>query len=262
MAYNHTQNLNSLQERLNRGKSQLLDLLDEWHVKNTSERSRILFDYEKVFGEFESKIKLHYKEAKNLEGKLNALKEKLRVKKSSKDSSYSKSINGSFKEKDSTTFNESEFNSVYRTIVKKLHPDLNDSTLDFDKYWNNIQFAYKSKDYLRLRMYSETLFNDSFTEANEFASEETQTELLSKKIEEIENYIKEEKSNLLRLQYTEPFCYEDRLKDHRWVMRHRHLLRNKLKQAKNKVEFNKKLLENMNVRYRILVGDENVSKPA
>jgi hypothetical protein len=255
MAYNHTQNLDLLEKRLANGKSQLLDLLDQWHFKNTSDRSRLIFDYEKVFGEYEFKINSHYKEAKTIEEKLQNLKTKLDIDNTPKEIENIQNGNNIAQEKKNSSFDEIKFNSIYRNIVKKLHPDLNNDSADFEKYWDSIQFAYKSKDLSRLRKYKESLFDHLDSDITEF-----QEEYLTQKIEEIENYISEEKTNLIRLKYEEPFCFEDRLKDHRWVIRHRHLLRNRLKQAQSKVEFNKKLLANMSMRYKILLGDETFAE--
>lgn len=151
---------------------------------------------------------------------------------------------------DDTTYNnDSEFTNtvhevpkLYRRIVKKLHPDISGETEAFVRFWDNVQDAYRSRDVNRLRMFHQTLcaedekiYNDNKIEENSLRSE----------ISQLEVNIAKEKKKISMLKQQEPFIYETKLNDLRWVERRQSWLKERLFQIDRRIQINKRMLRQL-----------------
>ncbi len=137
-------------------------------------------------------------------------------------------------------FEKESISTCYRMIVKKLHPDVSDSKELFEKYWNNIQTAYKSKDEHRINLYYWSL-----CVIDDLIKNQKEEEIYNTTIKTIENEIFKEKHNLENAYLQEPYNLEEKLSDAFWIIRRKRQLRDKIFQIDRKIIQHKHLLQNM-----------------
>lgn len=217
-----------LRKTLEQNREHLLKLVEDWHIKKTIEYSRIIFEYDKVFGDLECELNKAESEANEIQKKIDELISSKT--KNSFSNNYNRSFN--YSSKGDEVPNTSQ---LYRKIVKKLHPDTCENLELNKKYWDKVQSAYKSKNSRHLEIIHDTICVDY---------ESLETQQMRKEIHKLEKYIAEEKMNLEKLNYQEPYIYETKLKDKLWVIKRRRLLENKLKQAENRLSLKKKIYSN------------------
>lgn len=130
--------------------------------------------------------------------------------------------------------------TCYRSIVKKLHPDVSESKELFEKHWNNIQTAYKTKDEHRINLYYWSLCL-----IDEIVEKHKESELLKIAAEQFQNELFREKQSLENASKQEPYNLEDKLSDAFWIIRRKRQLRDKIFQIDRQIIRNKHLLQNM-----------------
>lgn len=248
-----------LRARIKQCRAELLNLLNEWHYMQTIVHSRIMFEYENIFGDIEYEIEKKSETAADLERKLLELSNKSPYNRMHpQSSSYTSAIH---KQNDKFAFNSKkspnnnkpfnycnikyrnpEIPNLYRALVKKLHPDVCGETETFKMYWDNIQDAYKTGNIRRLRLFHKTLVpNDK--EYNSSLAEEIS---LRSEIRDLEYNIEIEKQNIMKLRQEEPFVYEDKLNDYFWVAKRKRKLLEQLYQINQEISNHKKMLRALN----------------
>lgn len=262
--------LSDLKSRLGGLKSQALELLDVWHRYHTDERSRIMFVYDNIFGDLEEELDNKAESAALLERKLELIN--LKIRKGEKLTGTSLKFVDSVLQKERNRRNtdsnpvqrvqekasnnsdsfasklnlECEVNDayelpqLYRQLVKKLHPDISGDTEYFQRYWDNIQFAYKSKDLQRMRVFYDALCVED--ENYNFPDKKTAEISLKTRIRSLEMYVDREKKKIIELKNQEPFNFEDKLSDREWVAMRKNKLREKLIQIDNRIRHHNKML--------------------
>lgn len=116
---------------------------------------------------------------------------------------------------------DNELVSMYRTLVKQLHPDVAEAHDDDAKdggVWHQVQSAYASRNAGQLRSLLAVLGADEALtrEADEWGIDRWRHE-----VEEIERRLGLEQRKLRRLRAEEPFTMERDLDDETWRTRHR-----------------------------------------
>jgi hypothetical protein len=265
--------INNLKNRLKLCRQRLLEILDQYFYFESSVAPRLIYIYQSIFGDLETEIDEKSTKAVKLERRVELLSMKLRqgekltiktielidfiVDKEIERREKYKNHKGSQKNNQSTSasnmcegtqFNDSPENDctelphLYRTLVKHMHPDVAGESEIFDKYWNHIQDAYKSKDVEHLKLFHKVICGWNYNDGAELQSEE---KLLMQEIEELENKIESEKTKLENLINREPFIWEDKLEDIFWVEKRKRKLREKIYQIDRQIQFNERIFVSM-----------------
>jgi hypothetical protein len=258
--------ITELKEKLESCRSTLLDLLNEWHFLKEKATQSIMFTYETLFGDLEYELRKRGKTASELEKRVELLSFKLRKGEKlsekiidyinmivSNDTYNNRKSNNSeiFSQKMDFQHNKSiksvieeqyELPALYRQLVKKMHPDLNGNNMYFEKFWNNVQDAYKSNDVERLRMFYDSICK---TRENTFKDLKSEEISLRTEIKQLELNIAHQKERIKNLQNEEPFNIKDKLNDKYWIERRKKSLKQRLNFYNNKIDYNKNLLKHL-----------------
>jgi hypothetical protein len=264
---NYNLRTDDLNKRIEDMRQELLDLLDHWYDLINIQQPRLEFLYEAVFGDLEIELEQKSRTSEELQRKVELISYKLKkgekINKSTLefidmviDREFRNNMfnrpqqNNMFEEKASSNISESdliddmaiedEIPTLYRSLVKKLHPDIAGDTENFRRFWNSVQDAYKTNDITRLRLFKKTLCPDLKLEKH--INEEIK---LKKHIKELEININTEKRKIQRLREQEPFTLESKLGDRNWISRRRRMLRDRLFQVERKIQFNNRLITNL-----------------
>jgi hypothetical protein len=260
-----------IKNQMTRLQNELLELLDDWYDMVNVRRPQLEFMYESMFGDLEIELEQKSRSASELERRVELLSWKLkrgeRINKSavefvdmmidrefnSPSSPFSRNEEPVAREfvreedaraqqtesrpqiDDSPAFQD-EIPMLYRTLVKKLHPDVCGESEEFKRFWNNVQDAYKNQDVQRLRLFKQTLCPEVKIEYRN-----TENEMLVE-LRELENSVAKERRKLSKLRQQEPFVLEEKLNDRTWISKRRRALRDRLFQMERKITFNKKIL--------------------
>lgn len=214
-------------EELELVKSQLLNIIDEYHRLITVEKSRLNFLYERNFGDLENDII----EKKNEIDEVQEIIDKIA-------GSYKNQNNSNSRSNYQPSFNNKnvDITGVYRKIVKKIHPDKSNDEIHLN-YWEKVQEAYKAGNIKNLRM-----FYDIFCiEENEIANQYS----IRSKIRKFSSYIDEQRSKISDLVKKEPFSLKDKLNDNDWIQWKRGVLEKKLENSNQRLEKKRKILKSL-----------------
>lgn len=266
---NYNQRKAELNSRIEEMRKELLDLLDHWYDLVHIQQPRLEFLYEAIFGDLEIELEQKSKTSEELQRKVELIS--YRLKKGEKinkstlefidmviDREFSNTVfnkppqkeyyedsgRSSISDRDlvDNMAKQDEIPMLYRTLVKKLHPDVAGDTENFRRFWNSVQDAYKTNDITRLRLFKKTLCPDAILEKHH--NEEIK---LKRELKELEININTEKRKIQRLKEQEPFTLETKLGDRNWVTRRRRMLRDRLFQVERKIQFNNRLITNLTV---------------
>lgn len=263
---NNTKEINELKKRLIELRNELLLILDKWFELINIVQPRIAFQYDSIFGELESEIDNKMKLAHKLERKSQLIHTKIKngekvtkntiefinklvereieiVSRHNLDEKKSNPYSNNYYQYQNDLKNSLEKESIstcYRMIVKKLHPDVSDSKELFEKYWDNIQTAYKLKDENKVNLYywSLCVIDDLVTKHNNAESIKTT-------IKKLENEVFKERNNLENTSMQNPYNLEEKLNDASWIIRRKRQLRDKIFQIDRNIIQNKHFLQNM-----------------
>jgi len=260
--------IKDLHQKLNNCKQQLLALLDDWHTMQNVIQPQLYFAYDNIFGDLEFQIKQKSDQAERIHRRIDLLSIKLKkgqkIDKSTVNYINMVVENEQQKKQNQNGFSQSksaqnnvinqygnqsiESNSqIYRTLAKKLHPDLNGENDYFNKFWDNIQDAYKKGNVHRLRLFHQTLCSSSL--GNDSSNPKDEEINLRREIRVLEANIKEEKDKLNKLKSTEPFNLQEKLEDNNWVNQRKDILQKKLEVLDNRIKNNEKFLINISKLY-------------
>jgi len=130
---------------------------------------------------------------------------------------------------------DTELVSMYRTLVKQLHPDVADAASDAsadDGIWHQVQQAYATRNAAQLRSLVMLLGADAALdrESDEWGIDRWQDEVAS-----LEKRLALEQRKLRRLSSEEPFTMAAELEDEIWRQRHRDDLVRQIAQKHNEL---------------------------
>jgi hypothetical protein len=262
-------------------RHELLNLLDLWHYMHNIVHPRLMFAYDGIFGDLEYEMEKKSRQASEIERRVELLSIKLRkgeqltektikfvdmvvskeFERSKRTHKTSRKTNGKqkngktnghtngngFKKASTNNIKKQSLPHLYRTIVKRLHPDKVGESREFRKYWDNVQDAYKKGNVERLRLFYKTLcINEPQRKENPIAE---QNELV-KQIRELEISIARERHKIEKLQNQEPFIWENKLDDIIWITRRKRRMRERIFQMDRKIQHNKRMLRTLTSRTR------------
>lgn len=133
-----------------------------------------------------------------------------------------------------------EFSSMFREIVKAIHPDVAGQNTNFSLHWNSIINAYKSKDYEKIKLYYDLVDNKKV-----YLNYENKLSEIEKLEEDIKNLIRRiayEKRYQNRLINSEPLSFADDLSNPQWLEQREKLIRHKIEAVDNLIEWYRKML--------------------
>jgi hypothetical protein len=249
-----TPQIRALRKKLSETKERLWNLLDEYYYLTNIEYSRIMYEYEMLFGELEEKIQEKntlFKELEQKIGKLSSRKTSAYAYYNDENRKNDRNIN---QEQCSNLYDSKipncpvnekyEIQQIYRQIVKKLHPDIVGNSIEYNRFWNNVQDSYKNADLLRLRLFYQTLVldNQNKNSTNPYYEEEA----LETEIKDLENNIQKLTKRIEYLKQQEPFIFEKKMKDKFWVSIQKKKLQLKINQIDKKISYHKKILMQFN----------------
>ncbi|MFP4368217.1 MAG: hypothetical protein ACLFR2_01415 [Candidatus Kapaibacterium sp.] len=252
--------ITELREEIEINKKELLQVLQQWHYKNTIDKQRISFLYDNKFGRLEDELKSRQLKASSLEKKLdmirmkkksgesltassskfiesllkrNSVRQPLRVQAPAPSSARPGNAQISDTRSEESKYHISKAPALYRRIVKTVHPDVSAESSLYSQYWDNIQDAWKEKDIRRLKLFHDLLCpceSQTGRESMELAGE------LKQELNSIRENIALEKNRIKELSYAEPFNLEQKLDDNFWVTRRKQNLKQKISSADRKIK--------------------------
>ncbi|HOK14236.1 MAG TPA: hypothetical protein PLU67_05315 [Candidatus Kapabacteria bacterium] len=261
------QDIEHLKLQVEQLKKQLQKLIDQWYYYQTSVYQEIMFEYDNIFGDIEEELENKIRTSQELEKRVEFLRMKLRQGENLRKNTMKlldimssrqaerqhlrQSTNGAshnthpknelhqLKQINCEVNENYEISNLYRSLVKKLHPDVAGESEERRKYWESVQIAYKQKDAERLRVI-QLLVDDNIY--NQSKNEEAQLKTL---ILDLENNIKKQETKLKNLIYQEPFVFKDKLKDRFWIKKRKEQLQNRLIQINDRLRYQHHLLSNL-----------------
>ncbi|MCX8055845.1 MAG: hypothetical protein N3A67_09315 [Ignavibacteria bacterium] len=261
------QNIEYLKLQVEQLKKQLQKLIDQWYYYQTSVYQEIMFEYDNIFGDIEEELENKIRTSQELEKRVEFLRMKLRQGENLRKNTMKlidimsnrqverqhlrHHTNGSSQKINTKTelhqlkqvrceVNENyEISNLYRSLVKKLHPDVAGESEERRRYWESVQIAYKQKDAERLQLIQLLLDDNIYNQA---INEEVQLKTL---ILELENNIKKQELKLKNLIYQEPFVFKEKLKDRFWIKKRKEQLENRLIQINDRLRYQHHLLSNL-----------------
>lgn len=261
------QNIEFLKLRVEQLRLQLQRLIEQWYHYHTSVYQEIMFHYENIFGDIEEELENKLRASEELEKRVEFLRMKLQNHENLRSSSMKlinimsqRQANRHTERQHNLSNNQQKQNkpdlqklkiatcevndnfeliNLYRTLVKKLHPDVAGESEERRKFWESVQIAYKQRDVEKLRVIH-LLVDDYYQENTK--NEEARLKTL---IIELENNIRNQETKLKNLKYQEPFVFQDKLKDRFWINRRKELLQNRLIQVNNRIRYQTRLLSTL-----------------
>lgn len=236
-----------LTSRIQQCRNKLLHLLEDWHFLQNIIQPRLLFSYESLFGDLEFELQRKNSIAEDLQNRIEQFSRKVNTNNNGRlnsqginlrKNSFNHNIAQTQYAEEEQLLNKSQ---LYRNLVKKLHPDSNCEQTYFERFWDNVQEAYRDNNIHRLRLFHETLCRDEVLSHEDRLEEEK----LKAELDRLENNIKAEKQKIDNLKRKEPFSYEKYLNDEKWIANRKKLLLNRLMQVDVKIQRNERLLESI-----------------
>ncbi len=144
---------------------------------------------------------------------------------------------------------DDEFPKMYRAIVKKLHPDISESSDAFRKYWNSVQTAYETKNKEQMQVLFHVLADDEVNSTRHFVGNMTDISALESKEKELRQKVERERRKIQKLHNEEPFILSDLLKNTLWIAAQR-------KNLEDQINRKKKEISCARTAYSSLTGEE------
>lgn len=223
-------------------KQELLSVLEESYYYQNDLHPQIMFAYDNLFGDLENEISKRnqtYIELKNQLDK-NTLLKKDKIEEETK-SNIAEKIENIFNNSASNSHieNDSITNSAfyYRSLVKKLHPDVSYNKDDFKKFWNQVQFSYKNGNLSSVKLYYKCLCesNEQFEEIE-----------IKQEIKKFDVIICEEKRKIKQMLSHEPFSFASKMNDQIWINDRRQKLMFKLSNLDYSIQRSETFLARIN----------------
>jgi len=258
-----TRRIAGLKESLKEERSKLLTILNEKDKLIRDEKPKLIYQYELIFGELEdelnlkNKISLVYEEqTKELIVKLKrgetvnigtielinqSIKKEIdKINNDSKEKDYS-FFEDKYKDiiRSSSDGTDTELRSIFRELVKILHPDSSKSRM-FESHWDSVLEAYKSKDLNRLKVYSSIMSKKDETQIHESG-----IDWLEKEIQQTRRCIDYEKRKMGRIIKQEPFSFLNLIKDKTWQKEREELILSKIREAEKLIKMIQRILKEL-----------------
>jgi len=261
----NTHKLKKLQEQQARLRSELLAILAEREKLETEATEKALFDYGLHFDQIEEELKkknaiaLVYEKhltlliAKLKRGEsinselLDALetdiKQSLQTANEQKENQKIDFFEDNYEILINTLEANKEYTSMFREIVKAIHPDVAGQNRNFALHWNSILNAYKSKDYEKIKQYYDLVGNKkdnlSYDESHDAI------EKFKQNVKNLERRIAYEKRYQKRLINSEPLSFANDLSNPAWLKNREQIIRNKITLVDNLIDWYKKILSSL-----------------
>jgi len=113
---------------------------------------------------------------------------------------------------------DGELTSLYRALVKKLHPDVNQTADEQRNAWQRVQDAYQERNVSQLRSLVSLLEADDAS--IELDAARTDVDELRSIVAALENSCDVERRKIERLRAEEPFCIAHELTNPEWLAAH------------------------------------------
>lgn len=141
---------------------------------------------------------------------------------------------------------DEELVKMYRTLVKKLHPDAIGENAPGSEEWHRVQIAYRDRNVSQLRSLLTVL---GVGDQDDHATDDWDIERWKAELDEIERRLQIEERKLGRLRRQDPFVIEGELDDEAWRKQHAADLRAAI------ADKDKEIAENRE-HYREITGGE------
>lgn len=253
-----TQTIDELKQHINHHREELLSIMQDFHYTQNVLEPELNFQYETHFGKLETALEKKKEEEEILRKKYDLinkkqnkgeeittktikhveqivlseleLKKRLRINRINEE--RKRILNSQQEEK---------LPKLYRDLVKLLHPDMNNESDLFHKFWYNVQDAYKSKDIHRLQLFYETLCAEK---RRKYYEDQIKEELaLRNELRQLKMNIGVEKRRLERLKKNEPFSLSQKLKDSNWIKIRQNRIRQTIYNLENSIKVTQRMLE-------------------
>jgi len=256
--------LKELRKKIKVLRHELLKLIQEWDYLQNILYEKLITIYDCLFGEIETEIEEKTKLSSQLERKIELINQNRRngekvgkhtigfinrIISKEFEIRNSQYHNNGVKQYNTLSNDGDELPHVYRNLVKLLHPDISNKNEEFQKFWYNIQDAYKDGNLHRLKLLHQILTTDII---KKYPNKYTEELALRNEIRRLEMNILAEKRNIHRLKLQEPYIWENKLNNNIWILQKRKLLEDEIKKLDKKIEINQR-------RFRLLVSFEEES---
>lgn len=239
--YNFKQIERNLYKEYIKLRYRLIDLFEEWYLMNSSVRSRLMLNYQRHFGELEVELIKKRKEAESIKSVIDSISDdKLNLKTNKFNNSNVDNIDNTIPFNNLN--NQYDLSKTYKSIVKLIHPDVNEHYNENSKLWDIVQLAYKKEDYKKLKSIHELIINEEKSDYNNIKS----------KVRKLKNQIQLEEFKLEKMKSIEPFSYEFSLKDESWINNRKNEIKNEINRFERKINFRKKILDSLKGENRFL----------
>ncbi|MDD3819692.1 MAG: hypothetical protein PHG41_07665, partial [Actinomycetota bacterium] len=136
-----------------------------------------------------------------------------------------------------------EFQSLYRSLVKKLHPDVNANQSEKEVLlWNRTQIAYKLGDIEELQTIKLLLEG---IEEEDIKKDLDSISLIDRQMESLKDKISRLTQYIMKLKSEFPFTIENNIKDESWVKEKNSLVLAKIGNIKIQIKEMQSVIENM-----------------
>jgi hypothetical protein len=252
MLNKNSNDISIMLKRLQEAKNELLDVLDDWHYMKHILKPRLDFTYDAIFGDYEFELNLRINHAVELDRRIEIISFKLNkgeqinpktlksinniVERENKNKSE---LSNDWNFKQNQSSNPEELSTLYRQLVKRIHPDAAGENNDLFQYWENVQSSYKTGDLNRIKLFYQTICKEVLSDIQNNQDEER---ILRNEIASIETNIIQEKKKIDKLKTEEPFCFQDRFKDNNWVQTRIKLIQDRILNTEMKIQRNKRYI--------------------
>ncbi len=283
-----TSTIEKLEQEIAERREELLSVLAHWNYLQNIVQPQLLFQYENLFGDLEIEMEKKARLASELERRQkllsNQLQNGLRITESTlkfidnviRKEAERESHSGVRREEE-ITYDASPYSysvptaeaancnisTVYHSIVKKLHPDISGESENFKKYWDSVQYAYRTKNADHLILFQKTLCPDTPRDFDCHAEKEL---ALRRELQDLDTSLYRERRRLERLRNQEPFVFEMPMIDEFWVSRRKRRIRDRIFQIDRQIHFHERMIHNLTGRFyestgrRIAFNDYQVSR--
>ncbi len=243
---------NNLKLRLIEVKSELLEVLEDWHYLQHILKPRLDFTYDAIFGDLEFELDCRITFAIDLDRKIEVLS--FRINKGEivnsntlntvnlmidREKKNQSEIKNNWVTDTNNSISNEELSNLYRQLVKKIHPDAAGDNNEFLQFWDCVQSSYKSGNVGRIKLFHQTICKEIvFDNFNKIEEERA----LSNEIRNIEFNIINEKKRISKLKNEEPFCFQDRFKDQLWIVSRKKQIQDRILYTDLKIQRNKRYL--------------------
>lgn len=253
-------------ENISALRKELQSLIEEWFTLENVLRPELTAKYDALFGNLEIEIQRKALEAADIgrRAELLAMKQQrgehitsdiIRLVNAIVDNEFKKFRQRLYDDLDgynakqsasATKHSDDDIPKMYRTIVKKLHPDVSDATDNFQKYWNVAQNAFETKNAAQMRALYIVLAGDDLPEFDtRFNSSEDELAELEQQEYDLRQKVEIERRKISRLRNEEPFAFVDKLNRKEWIEERENFLRGQIEQKEREIKYRRDLFHEL-----------------